>query len=411
MIQTKTIMNKYSIRIIISFVYLFFSGLTAFSQNDHSPGDAQDASGGWKTGWHLDVGGGSQTLFASDVKNLSLERRFTPAVTLAAGKWFSPFWGVRLQAGGYSLNGFAMPVGTFLYAIDPIRDRIVVHPDGSHPYYLRYINAQLAVQAELLNLLGGYGNDRRWSIIPAIGIGGLRSLGYKGTPVMHNLTANASLRGKFALNARWDINIEVSATALDGDFDGRISPPQKYDAFAGVTLGMTYNFSKVSHKPRVKTPKKKPENTLYEKIDERLSAIETKLDQLSSREPAPVKIIEKVVEEKKTDKHSPRILASILFDFNKDQPIKGEEINLVNVVKYLKENPEARIRMDGYGDKQIGTPEQNLDIADKRLRTIRLMLFKQGINPDRIEMRAIGSESQPYDLNKWNRVVVIYIQE
>jgi outer membrane protein OmpA-like peptidoglycan-associated protein len=409
-------MNKYNI-IPIAWIFLFFSAFEAFSQNDHSSVNT------WKTGWHLDAGGGVQTLFSSDVTNLSFQQRFTPSVSLGVGKWISPFWGVRMQAYGYSLNGYSTTEGTYLsdplgnglYGTnDPVRNQVTIRPDGSYRHYLHYLNAQVAVEASLFNWLDGYKENRRWDIIPALGVGYLRSFGYKGTPATDNLSAHFSLKGKYVLTPRWDINLEVSAAAFNGNFDGRITS-QKYEAYSGITLGISYNFSKPVYKSRPAKTRKQAnlpvENNIrivsLDRVEERLSTIEKKLEKL---ETDPPKVVERVIIEKAPEKKDPFVLASILFGLNQTNPLKGQDINLVNVVKYLEEHPDAKIRLDGYGDKATGTPDQNLKVAIKRADNLRRILIETyRVEAKRIETQAIGSNHQPYERNEWNRLVLISV--
>jgi outer membrane protein OmpA-like peptidoglycan-associated protein len=415
-------MNKCNICIISSLLYLFFSGLPVFSQNDRLPGDAPVASNTWKTGWHIDAGGGVQTLFSSDVTNLSFKQRFTPLVSFGVGKWINPYWGIRLQAGGYTLNGYSTSEGTYLadplgngdYGVnDPVRGQVSVRPDGSYRHYLRYVNGHLDVEFSLLNLLNGYKENRRWDIVPALGAGYLRSLGYKGTPVTENVTANLSLKGKFALSSHWDIHLEASAAALDGKFDGRITK-QKYEAYSGVTLGISYSFSRPKGKSRpVKSRKATIQRVesgindhLFNKMLEQLSAIEERLDKLDKKEPARPQTIERIVVEK--EPVEPFVLASILFKVNSAQPLAGQNINLANAARYLHEHPETTVRLEGYGDRATGTPEQNLKISIKRADYVRKELIDTyGIASRRIETQAIGSNVQPYEKNEWNRLVLI----
>jgi outer membrane protein OmpA-like peptidoglycan-associated protein len=412
------VMNKYSIIIVIAGIFLLFSCPGIMAQDDNSSGNTG------KTGWHLDAGGGVQTLFSSDVTNLSFTQRFTPFASLGVGKWISPLWGVRLQAAGYSLNGFSTTEGTYLsdplgnglYGInDPVRNEVTIHPDGSYRHYLRYLNVQLAVEVSLFNWLCEYSENRRWDIIPALGVGYLRSLGYKGTPVTDKLSANLSLKGKYALTPRWDVNLEVSAAAFDDKFDGRITG-RTLEAYSGIMLGISYNFSKPVHKPRppVSLQKQTPPTVesnakapSLDKVEERLSAVEKKLDRIEGliagkekeTEPEP---------EKKPETEDSFILASVLFGLNRDEPFNGQDITLINVVKYLNEYPDAKIRLDGYGDGATGTPEQNLKIAIRRAENLlRTLTASYGIAPKRVETQAFGSSEQPYEKNEWNRLVLI----
>jgi outer membrane protein OmpA-like peptidoglycan-associated protein len=369
--------NRNKILRVTILLLMVFSGFKAFSQDS----DTTDTTGNiWKTGWHVDAGGGVQVLFSSDVKNLSFMQRFTPLISLSAGKWFSPFWGVRLQLSGYSLNGFSTLEGTYLSNPDPVRSQVTIRPDGSYRHYLRYLNAHAAVEVSLRNLIDGYKENRRWDIIPSAGFGYLRSLGYKGTPATNNLSTHFSLKGKYALTSSWDINLESSSAVFNGDFDGRITS-RKYEAYSGITLGVSYNFSKPKYKPRYRS------NTQIQALE--LAAKDT------------VKV---------SDEKKPLILASILFGLNKIEPLEGQDIYLINVVKYLNENPNVRIRLAGYGDKETGTPKYNFELADKRVKVLcRTLIEVYGVDAGRIETQVLGSDYQPYAKSEWNRVVTITV--
>ncbi|MDR1342522.1 MAG: OmpA family protein [Prevotellaceae bacterium] len=425
--NNNTAMNKRSAVAVIAGILLLFPCIGVAAQSDSPSGSSlsdnissdntssgSSSSGNTRqTGWHLDAGGGVQALFSSDAANLSFGQRFTPFVSVGAGKWISPFWGVRLQAAGYSLNGFCTtegtylsdPLGSGLYGTnDPVRNQVTIRPDGSYRHYLRYLNVQLAVEFSLFNLLGGYRENRRWDIIPALGAGYLRSLGYKGTPVTDNLSVNASLKGKYALTSRWDISMEAAAAAFDGNFDGRITG-MRYEAYAGVMLGISYNFAKPVYRRRPVNPQKQAPPAAggngralpLDRVGESLSAIEKKLEKLERVSGG-------------NEAKDPLILASILFGLNTIDPFPGQDIHLTNVAKYLDEHPDAKIRLDGYGDRETGTPKQNLKTAVQRAENVRRMLIEEyGVAPERIETQAIGSNEQPYEKNEWNRLVVISV--
>lgn len=412
-------MSSHNITIIWC-ILLLLPGFRAFSQGDSA------AVSTWQTGWRLDGGGGVQALFSSDVTSLSFAQRFTPFVAVGVGKWISPFWGVRLQVHGYSLNGYSTTEGTYLsdplenglYGTnDPVRNQVTIRPDGSYRHYLRYLNAQVAVEASLLSLWDGYHENRRWDIIPALGVGYLRSLGYRGTPATNNLSASFSLRGKYALTPRWDVNAEASAAAFDGSFDGRITR-QRCEAYAGIALGVSYSFSRPGRKARRQEPQELPpagsstSNTILTNVEERLSAIEKKLDELIATPVKTVERVEKVVVEKEPEKKKSFVLSSILFGLNKTDLGEKQEFDLANVVDYLKMYPDVKIRLEGYADQATGNVEYNFKIAAERADKVRRILTETyAIEAGRVETQVLGSNVQPHEKYKWNRLVQIYVIE
>ncbi len=85
------------------------------------------------------------------------------------------------------------------------------------------------------------------------------------------------------------------------------------------------------------------------------------------------------------------VTARVHFDFNKSY-IKKEYIPLLNeVVKVLRENPNVRVRIEGFTD-DIGSKAYNDRIALRRAQAVRDYLIKAGIPADRIEVAGFGKE-------------------
>ena len=60
-------------------------------------------------------------------------------------------------------------------------DEVNVNPDGTYRHYLRYIAAHVDIQFSLLNIIAGVNADRRWDVLPAIGLGYAHAFAYRGT--------------------------------------------------------------------------------------------------------------------------------------------------------------------------------------------------------------------------------------
>ena len=118
--------------------------------------------------------------------------------------------------------------------------------------------------------------------------------------------------------------------------------------------------------------------------------------------------VEKIVE--KSPIEDVFTIGSIHFKIGKVLPIEGQEPQFVNVVKFLNENPKARIRLDGYADKETGTDEVNMELSVSRSTAVRSILISDyGVDAKRIEAQALGANAQPYDINDHNRVVLIQV--
>ena len=349
-----------------------------------------------RTGWYLEAGGGAQILFSKDAQRLELSKRLTPSLSLALGKWFSPFWGLRLQVQGYSFNGFSTPTGIYTadatadYRVygnnDPVRDEVSVNADGTYRHYLRYVNAHADFQVSLANLLFGPCRNRRLDVIPAVGIGYMRMFAYRGTPSSNVMTGNFALMTKYTLSRRIDLNLEISTAVMPDQFDGRIAG-RDYENSLSATLGVTYRFPS-------KRCMKKPEPVVQ-------YVTRVVHDTVYSHN-----TIERVVE--KTAPESPVTLASVLFPIGKAQPQAGQEALYVNISHFVKDHPSARVRLDGYADAGTGTADINMKLSKQRVAAVRDILVNDyGVPASSLETRYLGSTQQPYDKNTLNRVVVI----
>lgn len=82
-------------------------------------------------------------------------------------------------------------------------------------------------------------------------------------------------------------------------------------------------------------------------------------------------------------------------------------VNVYNIAEYLKANPDSKIVVRGYADKDTGTAEYNQKLSERRAQAVADILTSDyGIAADRISTEAEGSATQPYPTNDWNRIVI-----
>lgn len=376
-----------------------------------------------RSNWYIEMGVGTQVLFSADASKLNFGDRITPSISVTGGKWFSPYWGIRVQIQGYSFNGNSSTNGLYLGnplnngliygSNDPVRNESVIRPDGSYRHYLRYMNMHVDFQVSLANLIGGYKPERKWDIIPVAGIGYAHAFAYKGTPKTNIISTNFSLMGKYKLPKGFDVNLEVQSALFPDQFDGRITGGM-YESSCAVMLGVTYNFGSrgfavtkntSKHKHRVARGSRKVRYVQIinpEAAERKVEVIRTVNDTVFINKEV------KVREEVPVRTNEPVMLGSILFDINKTMPMQGQEITFVNIAKFMSDYPEAKIRLAGYADQQTGTPQYNLKLSTKRGISVKDILVKQyNIDRKRIEVQGVGTDAQPYERDKWNRVVIV----
>lgn len=377
-------MNK---KTIISLVLGCISVLPASAQN----------------GWFVEAGGGVQTILSSDASKLDFGKRLTPSYTIGVGKWITPAYALRLQIGGYALNGMSTSEGLYLRdpqtdgsvygPHDPVIDNVTVRPDGTYRHYLRYVNAHVDFMVSLSRLL--FRSQGRFDVLPAVGFGYAHAFAYRGTANTNSLTANFSVAAKYSVLKCMDVNLEIGSALMPDHFDGRITG-RKYEPTLGATLGLTYRFN--ASKPYVRKERSKKHRR--EAVVDTVYMVERVVER-------PV-ITERIVEKPVAKKQEPFRLASISFAYASAKPAKKQEILFENIVEYLKQHPSARIRLDGYADKATGKARTNLMLSIRRTDSVRNILIERyGIAPSRIDAQGIGCNAQPYEKNEHNRVVIV----
>lgn len=348
--------------------------------------------------WYVEAGAGAQALFSTDATRLSPKDRISSSFSVAGGKWITPYLGFRLKVEGYAYRAYSEVDGLYLDDAvmfwvwgnnDPRRLNVRIMPDGSYNRNLRYINTHADVQLSLFNMLDLKPKEK-WDVIMSAGIGYNRLIAFKGNSGVNSISTNFGVMAKYRLNSYLDINMEVGTALMPDQFDGRVTG-KMYENNLAVTLGVSYKFKRRGYKSN---------NVPIEVVREVEKVIRD-----------TVNTVKRVVVEKKVF-NEPFALSTISFRINQYNPIRGQQIAFENIVKYLNANPNAVVRLDGYADSETGTPEYNLALSTKRAATVRSILINDyGIESSRIQAQGIGSNSQPYSENKFNRAVVATMLE
>lgn len=111
--------------------------------------------------------------------------------------------------------------------------------DGYYKQKFDYMNLHGDIMFNLNALFGGYNSHRVYEIIPYLGAGFTHSY---TKPRIHAFTMNAGLINRFRISNAVDINLELSATGLEGKFDGQHGGKHDYDGILGASVGLTYHF-------------------------------------------------------------------------------------------------------------------------------------------------------------------------
>lgn len=88
----------------------------------------------------------------------------------------------------------------------------------------------------------------------------------------------------------------------------------------------------------------------------------------------------------------------IYFDFDKSNLKPGSEKMLIEMVKLMKNYPDLKVEIQGHTDS-IGTKEYNLNLSERRAKTVKSFLVLYGVDPARMTTKGYGL-SNPVASNK-----------
>lgn len=91
----------------------------------------------------------------------------------------------------------------------------------------------------------------------------------------------------------------------------------------------------------------------------------------------------------------PAKLLGILFDFDKSNIRSDQRGTLETAAFIMKENPDVRVLIEGH-TCNIGTSRYNLGLSERRARSTKNYLVKQGISPTRMETIGKGESDPKY---------------
>lgn len=325
--------------------------------------------------WFISANFGANSLLAEGSKDAKFGNTLTFMPVLSVGKWFNPWWGVRLQGGGGSLHGFQNNAETMLH--------------------IHYAYAHADFMLGLINFFAKYKENRRFDLVPYVGVGGMTRKNDQ------SFTINAGVQARYAISSRFDVNLEFQGMILDDDLVAKGGFPN--DGIGGLTAGVTYRFKNRKFRQAVKSE-------ALAKVYEDNTYLRKQVEKLENR-PAEVKVIEKEIVREKAPKEVYEQMSFVIpFYFNSYELQTIHKPILWNISKFVEAHPNLKIVITGYAD-QFGSDEVNNRISKERANTVANILQKEyGVSADRMFIKYMGKENPFYkDNNKWNRCVIVEV--
>lgn len=422
---------------VFTFIWFVTFALALFA-NGVTPNQVEDTVryngfGSWIDNWYTELSVGGNVLFSKDARLNHGINNFTPNIAIAAGKWFSPYIGARIQIEGYSMAAGSTAFGSFIADEisngvfgnnDPIRDFVSIRPDGSYVYPVYFMNIHADLTVSIMSLVyGGLSSNDYWDVIPAIGLGYMHVYGAKGVPNADVITTNFSVMGKYRILPELDVNLEVKTTLMPDMYEGRLTG-SPVDPLFSFTAGVTYNIG--GHKfngkdrvvprvryttaNRVKATRDVENITTTVQVDnsellDKISKLETRLNELK-QENTYITIL--ASNDESIKELNDKVIGTILFDIGTTNPTVEINNQLVNVVALLEAFPSAKIQIEGYADEDTGTSEYNQILSDHRIEYVKSRLITEyNVSEDRIKSISYGSNKKAYTTSLAEQRVVI----
>jgi len=369
----------------------------------------------WRDNWFIEISaGGNQPLVergyaGPDYALKAVDgKKWTTAYSVGFGRWFSPYFGFRFKGMYGSLHWDA-----------PRTDSEGAHNVGwSHS---THAGVSLELMWDMFNSLGGVNQNRVFSIVPFVGLGGDANWSFSGKgkvaePVATNcfrkgydpksvqwtLPVTAGLQFRFRLCKYVDFFAEARAAFYADNWNNYVTD-HSIDALVQAMGGFNFNiggrgwntFNECNYVSQIAAL-----NGQVNDLRAQLLACGQQVAKLQAQLPCP-EVVEK-------DCVNAPLMATVRFTINSSKILPTEEVNIYSMAEWLKANPKEKIVIAGYADKDTGTSEYNMKLSQRRADAVKAELVNTyGIAEDRLTTKAFGSDVQEYPSNNdWNRIVI-----
>ena len=343
--------------------------------------------------WFLQIGAGMNLpMLENYLPDGDAKRHITAAYNVGFGKWMSPYLGWRISG---------------LYG--------AIHWDNQVYSKAKYVNANFDLMWDMFNSVGGVNTDRVFSIVPFVGLGATYTWDFNhGTPAIRTsygdkpntwtMPVSAGLQFRFRLSKYVDFFAEGRAQFYGDNFNN-YAYGEPIDVNITAIGGFTYNIGGSDFKNCNPCDYVGYINTLNNQVNEmrgELALCAAALAKAESQLPCPDIVIPDCPETE-----GAVMMSTVHFAIDSYMITDAEMVNVYNVAQWLKSNPDEKVVIMGYADKNTGSSTYNMELSKKRAQQVYDTLVKTyGIKASRLSIKAMGSDTQPYSTNDWNRIVI-----
>jgi outer membrane protein OmpA-like peptidoglycan-associated protein len=264
-----------------------------------------------------------------------------------------------------------------------------------------YGNAHLDLMWDITNYWAPYNEKKIARFIPFVGMGYAfrpeKSFdGYK-YKMSESPTINLGVQIPFRLSNRVDLFLEGEYGIFNEQFN-RVEMGHEQDRMVSALLGLNFKLGRTNFE--VIEPM---DYDLLNDLNNQINALRAQNDELSKRRtPCPdCPQVTPAVQQIELMKNA------VFFRLNSSVIDKNQEGNIFNTAEYAKKH-NLPIKLIGYADKDTGTADYNYGLSERRARAVAKALNeKHGIPTERLSIEWQGDRVQPYQINNWNRLVIM----
>lgn len=347
--------------------------------------------------WFVSLGAGGQVYFGDHDKQCSFGDRIAPAVDVAVGKWFTPGIGVRLMYSGLQERGATQKGPDLSHSTG-----VDVPGKGGSGYWLEkqkfYMgNLHADVMFNMLSLIGGYNENRKWDLSPYVGVGYAWAF---GSPAGHEVSANVGILTSWHFCKALALNLDVRGMFVNDRFDGE-GGGRFGEGNISATLGLTYKF-----KQRGWNRSK----TVYRYDYGDLEAMREKLKAMSE-ENERMKAALAEGNRQKAQTMVKKIAAGnlVVFKIGKSTLSNEARANLGLLAEVIKSgDSEAVYVITGYADAGTGSKKLNERLSKERAENVYECLVKEfGVDKKQLRIDYKGGvDNMFYNDPRLSRAVI-----
>ena len=346
--------------------------------------------------WFINLSAGGQIYNITDgVTGVDFGKRISFIPAVAVGKWFSPFWGVRLRGDGLSVNSY--------------------YSDNGFKQKNDYVNVHVDAMWNLANYWGVYSPTKLFNFTPYVGLGMAHRFKLDddatGSPqsvyfrpdykrYSDAFSINGGIQFGFRLSNRVNLDFDLGVTYLGDYFDRIVGHHGENDNIFHAMGGFTFKLGKTTF-----DEVEPMDFALVNDLNGKINALRQENDLLSKRPvacPECPQVPPQVV--KNEINYVPNV---VFFRLNSSKVDDNQQVSVYNTATFIKETSQ-RIKVIGYADKGTGTSKYNLGLSEKRAKAVaKELTTKYNVPSDKISVEWKGSDEQPYPQNNWNRVVIM----